>query len=93
MYCFKNGHLVGTAFSDLYSGIYYPAASLYKSATVRFNFGPDFKHPPGENPFPDWKPVSDLAEESSVAQTLADMIYLIENEGELRLETFYGTNK
>lgn len=93
MVCFRNGKLVGTAYEDLYSGVYYPAASFYKSVTVKFNFGPEFQYPPLEKEFQNCKPISDLAEESSVAQSLADALYLAENEGELRLETFYGTNK
>ncbi len=37
----------GVAFSDIWAEVYYPAISLYKSATATFNFGPNFAHPPG----------------------------------------------
>jgi len=35
MLMYKNGECQGTAFEDIYGGIYYPAVSLYKTATVR----------------------------------------------------------
>jgi len=35
MIMYKNGVSQGTAFEDIYGGIYYPAVSLYKTATVR----------------------------------------------------------
>ncbi len=47
-----NGELQGVAYADVLEGTYYPAASLYtlpqqaEGATVRFNFGPDFKFAP-----------------------------------------------
>ncbi|EGG23860.1 hypothetical protein DFA_05996 [Cavenderia fasciculata] len=43
---FKNGVSPGVAFTGLGRGMYYPAASMYMGAQVRFNFGPDFKYPP-----------------------------------------------
>jgi hypothetical protein len=46
---YKNGQPQGPAFTNIYQGTYYPAASLYMGATVRFNFGPHFKHPPPAN--------------------------------------------
>jgi len=33
---YKNGECQGVAFEDLYGGTYYPAVSLYKTATVRY---------------------------------------------------------
>lgn len=89
MICFKNGEKVGTAFKNFHAGQYFPAASFYKNVTISFNFGPNFKYPPSDEPF---TPVSDLAEESAVAQTLADSVYFSENMGKLRLDTFYGVN-
>ena len=32
---YKNGETHGIAFKDIYGGMYYPAVSLYKTATVR----------------------------------------------------------
>ncbi|KAM9951548.1 hypothetical protein ACTFIT_002229 [Dictyostelium discoideum] len=43
---FKNGLSPGPAFTNIGKSFYYPAASLYMGATVKFNFGPDFKYPP-----------------------------------------------
>ncbi|MQM02934.1 hypothetical protein Taro_035714 [Colocasia esculenta] len=45
---FKNGVCQGTAFTDLFGGRYYPAASMYTlpnqpNCEVRFNFGPNFE--------------------------------------------------
>ncbi|EFA83874.1 hypothetical protein PPL_02944 [Heterostelium album PN500] len=43
---FKNGRSPGVAFTNIGRGMYYPAASMYMGASVRFNFGPTFKFPP-----------------------------------------------
>ncbi|XP_051118550.1 protein TRAUCO-like [Andrographis paniculata] len=57
---FRNGVCQGVAFTDLYGGRYYPAASMYTlpnypPCVVKFNFGPDFECFPedfGERPVP-----------------------------------------
>lgn len=49
--CFKNGVCQGVAFENLYCGTYYPAISLYKSITVRVNFGPEFEAPPTDHEY------------------------------------------
>ncbi|VVB00575.1 unnamed protein product [Arabis nemorensis] len=48
---FKNGVCQGVAFTDLFGGRYYPAASMYtlpdqSNCVVKFNFGPDFENFP-----------------------------------------------
>ena len=43
---YKNGVSQGAAFTDVWAEVYYPAASLFKAATVTFNFGPDFECKP-----------------------------------------------
>ena len=43
---FKNGECLGTAFTDIFAGDYYPAVASYKCAKVKFNFGPKFRFPP-----------------------------------------------
>jgi len=35
MIMYKNGECQGVAFENIYGGTYYPAISLYKTATVR----------------------------------------------------------
>eukprot|EP00743_Colponemidia_sp_Colp-15_P007791 GILK01008435.1.p1 GENE.GILK01008435.1~~GILK01008435.1.p1 ORF type:complete len:400 (-),score=66.58 GILK01008435.1:49-1173(-) len=55
---FKNGVDQGVAFTDVYEGLYFPAASLYMRATVTFNFGPVFKYPPDSSFH--CRPMSDL---------------------------------
>jgi Set1/Ash2 histone methyltransferase complex subunit ASH2 len=87
MVCYKNGTRIGTAFKDFYAGAYYPAASFYKNVTVTFNFGPNFKFPPKDVVY---KGFGELAEESAIAQTMADSMYFVDNMGKLRLDTFYG---
>jgi Set1/Ash2 histone methyltransferase complex subunit ASH2 len=72
---FRNGEAMGTfilsrgkreggaAFTDIPSGTYYPAVSVYLGASVRAHFGPHFVYPPRKLPHgmkP--KPVSDLCE-------------------------------
>lgn len=56
---FKNGVSQGVAFEGVWAEVYYPAASLYKAATVEFNFGPNFKHPPPADV--DARPLCELA--------------------------------
>lgn len=83
---YKNGECAGTAWKDIYEGMYYPAVSLYKGCTVRLNFGPNFKHKP--------KDVSCMGMDESVdkvivQQTMSDMLYLVENESQMRLDAIY----
>ena len=56
---FRNGKCQGKAFEDIWAEVYYPAASLYKAATVEFNFGPDFAFQPPADA--QCRPCSDLA--------------------------------
>lgn len=58
---FKNGVCQGVAYSDIFAGEYFPAASMYtlpspeKKCSVRFNFGPNFQFPVeewGDRPIP-----------------------------------------
>ena len=71
-----NGQVQGPAFVDIVDGTYYPAASLYTrpeqtaGASVTFNFGPDFKHPPPVVPGCGVaKPMSERAGETLAEQT------------------------
>ena len=48
---FKNGKCHGVAYKEIYEGVYYPAVSIYKNATVTMNFGPNFKYPIGDELF------------------------------------------
>ncbi|CAH2070954.1 unnamed protein product, partial [Iphiclides podalirius] len=86
MLFFRNGECQGEAFRDVYQGCYYPTVSLHRSCTVSVNFGPNFKHPPP----PEYRcrPMSEKAEEAICEQTMADLLYLTENEGKLRLDNF-----
>lgn len=82
---FKNGVCQGEAFTDIYFGSYYPAMSLHKSCTISCNFGPNFKFPPKEYEF---RGMNEKAEEAIVEQTVADMLWLTEHDGKLRLDTY-----
>eukprot|EP01112_Ceratiomyxa_fruticulosa_P002337 TRINITY_DN12464_c0_g1_i1.p1 TRINITY_DN12464_c0_g1~~TRINITY_DN12464_c0_g1_i1.p1 ORF type:complete len:418 (+),score=74.17 TRINITY_DN12464_c0_g1_i1:276-1529(+) len=70
---YKNGQFLGTAFENLYKGSYYPAASLYMGATVKFNFGPSFQYAPHNVNF---KPACDLAPKEIII--LADTMTVVE---------------
>ncbi|GJQ74715.1 putative zinc ion binding protein [Trypoxylus dichotomus] len=85
--CFKNGECQGIMYEDVYCGAYYPTLSLHKSATVSVNFGPNFKHPPSTTEY-NYRGMFQKAEEAISEQTLADILYLTENEGKLRLDNF-----
>ncbi|KAM7542570.1 hypothetical protein Aperf_G00000012881 [Anoplocephala perfoliata] len=75
---YRNGECLGTAFQDIYAGVYFPTISIYKSATVSVNFGPDFKYPPPNSE--NWLPMSERRESMQVEQTMADMLYLLAND-------------
>ncbi|XP_025828916.1 set1/Ash2 histone methyltransferase complex subunit ASH2 isoform X2 [Agrilus planipennis] len=84
---FKNGECQGVAFEDIYGGNYYPCLSLHKTATVSVNFGPNFKHSASSAGL-DYRGMNERAEQAICEQTLADLIYLTDNEGKLRLDNF-----
>ncbi|VEN39220.1 unnamed protein product [Callosobruchus maculatus] len=86
MLFFKNGECQGVAFENIYQGAYYPTISLHKNVTVSVNFGPTFKFTPSTDL--NYKPMSERGEEAICDQTLADLIYLTENDGKLRLDSF-----
>ena len=76
---FKNGQFQGVAFSDIYSGNYYPAVSLFKNCTVTFNFGPSFTCMPSPETF-NYLPFSERAISEMNEQQISDLLYLIEND-------------
>ena len=43
-----NGESLGTAFTNLVVGEFYPAVSIFAKGKVRFNFGPEFKFSDGQ---------------------------------------------
>ncbi|XP_064392720.1 set1/Ash2 histone methyltransferase complex subunit ASH2-like [Halichondria panicea] len=73
---YKNGEPQGTAWSDLFAGVYYPALSLYKGVTVTANFGPDFKCPPKDVKY---NSLSESAEITVIDQIIAEMLFHVEN--------------
>ncbi|KAF8566610.1 hypothetical protein P879_08964 [Paragonimus westermani] len=77
---FRNGECMGTAFVNIYAGLYYPAISIYRSATVSVNFGPVFRYPPSTQDSA-WQPMTDRLVSAAVEQTMADMLYLVEKRG------------
>ena len=88
---FKNGKSLGAAYEDVYNGEYFPGVGLYKSAHIKYNFGPKFKfRPEGINV--SYKPISDRVKELEVEQTMADMLYFTDHEGKLRIDNYYIAN-
>ncbi|XP_077506903.1 set1/Ash2 histone methyltransferase complex subunit ASH2-like isoform X3 [Amblyomma americanum] len=83
---YKNGECVGTAWRDINEGMYFPAISLYKGCTVRLNFGPNFKHKPKDIPC---SGMHESVDKIIVQQTLSDILYLVENESQMRLDAIY----
>ncbi|KAF5297236.1 hypothetical protein FQR65_LT19730 [Abscondita terminalis] len=84
---FKNGICQGVAFTDIYAGRYYPAISIYKGATVVVNFGPNFKHFPSVPDIERIRGMNKRAEEAVYEHACGDTIYLLENEGNLILDS------
>lgn len=70
---FVNGRSKGTAFPVIYGGHYYPAVSIFHDATIRCNFGPNFKFPMPRNALP----MSARAEQIAVEQTLSDILDMV----------------
>ncbi|KAJ8980754.1 hypothetical protein NQ317_013759 [Molorchus minor] len=87
LFASKNGESQGIAFQNIYQGTYYPTMSVHKNVTVSVNFGPTFKCPPSIENY-NYRPMSERGEEAICDQTMADIIYLTENEGKLRLDSF-----
>uniref|UniRef100_T1INU9 B30.2/SPRY domain-containing protein n=1 Tax=Strigamia maritima TaxID=126957 RepID=T1INU9_STRMM len=83
MVFYKNGQCQRVAWEGINRGTYYPAISVYKKAAVSINFGPRFKYPPRDVAF---RGMHEAAHEATIEQTLADILYLVENEGKLRLD-------
>ncbi|XP_075542537.1 set1/Ash2 histone methyltransferase complex subunit ash2 isoform X2 [Dermacentor variabilis] len=83
---YKNGECIGTAWKDIYEGMYYPAVSVYKGCTVRLNFGPNFKHKPKDVPC---LGMHESVDKVIVQQTMSDILYLVENESQMRLDAIY----
>ncbi|VDO34062.1 unnamed protein product [Brugia timori] len=79
---YRNGKSCGIAFTDIYAGFYYPAVSLFQGATVRCNFGPSFRYPVPHGA----RGMCERVGEMYIEQTLADILYLVENEDELAEE-------
>eukprot|EP00088_Acartia_fossae_P002927 TRINITY_DN11223_c0_g1_i2.p1 TRINITY_DN11223_c0_g1~~TRINITY_DN11223_c0_g1_i2.p1 ORF type:complete len:338 (+),score=67.56 TRINITY_DN11223_c0_g1_i2:61-1074(+) len=73
---FLNGKSLGTAFTDIYEGEYFPSVGLYKQVHVKFNFGPRFKAPPGGAV--KFRPMSERARELEIEQAMADMRFFSE---------------
>lgn len=87
---YRNGENQGVAFNDIHCGFYYPTASFYKNCVVKFNFGPDFKHPPKDVKF---RGVHEIADEYAIKQTMSELMYFTENENKLDIDSFYQKNK
>ena len=60
---FRNGRLLGAAFTDLYRGTYYPSVSLYFKARAVLCFGPNFACLPPEVGGSYWPPREQDGEE------------------------------
>lgn len=82
---YKNGKNMDIAWNDINEGTYYPALSLYKNCTVSVNFGPNFKHPPKDTKY---QGMYEAGFNAPVEYALADVLYLVEHQDELRLEHF-----
>jgi len=64
---YKNGKCLGVAFENLFEGFYHAGVSVYMSAQVSVNFGPEFEYPPNSEDLDDdtrdYKPYSVIATE------------------------------
>jgi len=83
---YLNGKNLGQAYDGAFKGTYFPAISLYKSAVVKANFGPRFRHAPKDMDRSRWRPMSDNVELAHVEAALADVLYHIENEKSARAD-------
>jgi hypothetical protein len=63
-------------FQGILGGTYYPAVSCYMGAKVKFNFGPDFKHPPKDLVY---KPVSDVIYQHNAMLCVSDVVTKVAN--------------
>jgi len=74
---YKNGKPLGTAFTNINDGIYYPAISLYRNAKVRVNFGSNgwLKPPETKDKL---KPMSDMGYRGQIEQAMADLLFAVD---------------
>ena len=76
---FKNGVSQGRAWEDeIYGGEYFPCISIYKSASVRVNFGPKFKHRPKLKH--QWKAMHYRAFNDIIESCVGDLLYAVDLE-------------
>jgi len=75
---YRNGENQGVAFKDIHCGVYYPTASFFKNVVIKFNFGPDFKHPPKDVKF---RGLHEIAEEHVIKQALCELRFFTEHDG------------
>lgn len=83
---FRNGEPQGDAFVDIFQGAYAPTLSLFRGATVSVNFGPNFKLADVETTYK-CRGMSRRVDNMMCEQVLADMLYLMEHDGKLRLDS------
>jgi Set1/Ash2 histone methyltransferase complex subunit ASH2 len=74
---YKNGICQGTAYTDIYKGVYYPSVSLYKGAVVTANFGPSFRYPPSDAKY---KPMCDIVDITSIRQSISEILFHVESK-------------
>ncbi|CAI4228541.1 unnamed protein product [Auanema sp. JU1783] len=71
---FLNGKSCGVAYEDIYRGTYYPTVSLFGSASVRCNFGPNVRYPPP----PGARLICERPAEVHYEQALSDMLHIVD---------------
>uniref|UniRef100_A0A915MGI9 Zinc finger PHD-type domain-containing protein n=1 Tax=Meloidogyne javanica TaxID=6303 RepID=A0A915MGI9_MELJA len=77
------GRSCGVAFQNIFTGHYFPAVSLFHSARVRLNFGPNFRRIPECVKNYNVKPMSERPNQMQIEQVLSDILYMVVNEEEL----------
>uniref|UniRef100_A0A1I8B3V4 B30.2/SPRY domain-containing protein n=1 Tax=Meloidogyne hapla TaxID=6305 RepID=A0A1I8B3V4_MELHA len=80
---FLNGQNCGVAFQNIFAGHYFPAVSLFHSARVRLNFGPNFRRIPECIRNNNVRPMSERPKQMEIEQVLSDTIHMVVNEEDL----------
>ncbi|KAL7668434.1 hypothetical protein ACOME3_009136 [Neoechinorhynchus agilis] len=72
IFFYHNGRSLGSAYTQLIRGHYHAAVSVSGSASLRLNFGPDFKYSVTGRKF---RPLCEAAAEVAVQHVLSDLVY------------------
>jgi len=74
---YRNGSPLGKAFENIKEGVYYPALSLFKTAKVKVNFGPEWKNPPKKSEMK-LNSFHEMGFRGEIQQSVSDLLFAVD---------------